>query len=223
MGFLLPLYRAYVQKQGWSQPVIRCLYEKGIPQGGADYSTAVSPLQQKLKIRLPSSATSSPFTLRKKKLSPGGRSGSSPGCGGMKARPLSSSVSDGSADFYSCLDDEEQFRHMDRKFSYDQHHVHEPATAFSTGGHRAPLFVPDEGEREEVEDGSRSHRHQVLVDGSGGVQEPFLAERGRRLKCSRGNGGRQEEEEELEGGEEMSCCCPSGRRCCRWLLCCPGL
>ena len=103
MDFLLPLYRAYVHKQGWSQPTIQCLYEKGIPSTNFDYSTPLIPkeayelMQQRLKIRLPSSSS---------RLKNNYSGANSPGA-------RSNSVI--SADFYSCLDDEEY--HLERKFS----------------------------------------------------------------------------------------------------------
>mmetsp|Transcript_17139 Transcript_17139/g.28644 ORF Transcript_17139/g.28644 Transcript_17139/m.28644 type:complete len:346 (-) Transcript_17139:229-1266(-) len=201
VDFLLPIYRSYVQKQGWRQPTIRCLYDKGIPVKDMDYSVPFARPEdfappQKISIRLPIS----PMT--KKKLLPRRISGSPSGSPG--GSPGGKSCSDISAEFFSCLDDEE-FR-AQGKVSGDWTGAGLAAgpqlgVTKATHNIRPPLFDECVLER-------------------GDMDEPFLEDRS--LIKDSSDGGSLQKREEGEATEGNSGCCAPYRCCLRW-LCCTGL
>lgn len=190
IDFLLPMYRAYVQRQGWVQPTIRCLYDKGIPQNGFDYSTPFTVLggeglsPHKLSIQL----SMSPAI--KRKIMPKLTGGDSPG-----------GRSDVSADFYSCLDDEEYQVGSKPSVDWGTRTLGGVARSHSS---RSPLFDDDESSTD-----LRGEEYN----------EPFLEDRS-LIKCS-DEGETQKDEGGVATSSQSSCCAP-WQRCMRW-LCCAGL
>ena len=154
--------------------MIRCLYQRGIPQKDFDYSyrnhddssasesnnndiITAKQAQQKLTICLPPSVTaglSPPKKTQKNVTKPAGGSGSPEG---------RSSGSAMSADFFSCLDEEEHY--LNRKFSSDvisTTAVVTASTVATVAGSRLarePIFSDD-------------MTSPILVDGD--FSEPFL-------------------------------------------------
>lgn len=155
--FLLPLYRNYVQQQGWTQPVVRCLVERGTPKPGYDYSNG--------NLR----------TLMKK--------GTISTCKSTQGGQHSSfSSSDISADFFSCMDDEDGL-----------------VTAYSAGICAAAEEVCDEEVLREG-DGSR------CTPQGGDFDEPFLRQKTRSV-TRKGEGDRSRSDEPEGCCRPVRSCC----------------